>query len=326
MTLLTIRINLFHGSYDPRPAQTIPLAQALEHIRHGTYRQQIAGLRHALNLHGKPFYDGAKKQLDAYTFAGTFHQTRTKQHLLTHSGLVHLDFDGVTDVARAKAVLCVGPTVAYIFLSPSGLGLKVGVHVPLVADDLAYKHAWQHIADALEQHTGLVADPSGKDISRLCFVSWDPDMYINLDADVFPIPPLARQSPRPPEPTHPSLTDASERRQQYVDQAISRAVKLIANSSPASPGLRGTRHLARLKASRLLGGYVGSNLLPYDEAYRILEVVVADHTVHFARSMKTITDGLRYGMRTPVTFEQLEAERLAWCATRGYTPQHEERR
>jgi hypothetical protein len=324
--LLTIHINLFHGSYDPRPAKTLTLEQALEHIRYDTYRYQIEDLRSARSTHGKSFYDGAKKQLDAYTFAGVFQQTRTKQHLLEHSGLVHLDYDGVTDVARAKIVLCAVPTVAYIFISPSGLGLKVGVHVPRVTDDTGYKHAWQIVSDYLTQHYDVIADPSGKDISRLCFVSWDPDLYLNLDAAVFPIPPLTRQSPRPPAPVHPSPTEASKRRQQYVEQAIARAVRLIASSYPSSPGIPGTRHLARLKASRLLGGYVGGNLLSYDEAYHILEVVVAEHTVHFAKSMRTIADGLRYGMRTPVTFEQLEQERLAWCAARGYTPQPEEKR
>jgi hypothetical protein len=326
MTLLTMPINLFRGTYDPRPTKSLTLEQALEHIRHDTYRQQIEGLRAALSRHGKSFYDGAKKQLDAYTFAGIFHQTRTKQHLLQHSGLVHLDYDGVPDVARAREVLCGGASIAYIFLSPSGLGLKVGVHVPRVSDDTSYKHAWQLVADALEQHTGLVADTTGKDISRLCFVSWDPDMYINLDAALFPIPPIARQSPCPPAPAHPNPTEASERRQQYVEQAIARAVKLITNSVPRSAGLPGTRHLARLKASRLLGGYVGGNLLSYDDAYHILEVVVAEHTVHFVKSMRTIADGLRYGMRTPVTYEHLEQERLAWCAARGYTPRPKESR
>jgi hypothetical protein len=326
MSLLAEPINLFRGSSDPRPSKTLSLEQALRHIRHDTYRHQIESLRQALSTHGKPAYDEAKKHLDAYTFAGIFHHTRTKQHLLEHSCLVHLDYDGVTDVAQAKEVLCVGRTIAYIFTSPSGLGLKVGVHVPRVHDDTSYTHAWQCVADALEQHTGLVADPSGKDVSRLCFVSWDPDMYINLDAAVFPIPPIARQSPRPPAPAQPSTTEASDRRQQYVAHAVARAVKLIANSVPRSPGLPGTRHLARLKASRLLGGYVGGNLLSYDEAYQVLAVVVAENTVHFARSMRTVADGLRYGMRTPVTYEHLEQERLAWCAARGYTPQHEERR
>jgi len=114
---------------------------------------------------------------------------------------------------------------------------------------------------------------------------------------------------------------ACDRRQQYVDQAIARAVKLIERSYPASPGTPGTRHHARLKASRLLGGYVGGDLLRYEDAYHILESVVQDHTLHLAKSMRTIADGLRYGMRTPVTYDQLERERLAWCAAHRYTPQ-----
>lgn len=91
-----------------------------------------------------------------------------------------------------------------------------------------------------------------------------------------------------------------------------------ANTVPIFPSL--------FNGDLYLGGYVGGNLLSSDDAYHILEVVVAEHTVHFVKSMRTIADGLRYGMRTPVTYEHLEQERLAWCAARGYTPRPKDSR
>ena len=45
---------------------------------------------------------------------------------------------------------------------------------------------------------------------------------------------------------------------------------------------------------------------------------------HFAQSMRTIADGLRYGMRSPVHYEDLECERLRWCAAHGYATAHED--
>jgi hypothetical protein len=100
----------------------------------------------------------------------------------------------------------------------------------------------------------------------------------------------------------------------YIDQAISRATNLIVHSRP------GTRHPTRLKASRLLGAYIGPGLLTFEEAYELLAPVVAQHTAHFERSMKTIADGLRYGMQTPVTRQRLEEEWLVWCSERGLLP------
>jgi len=268
-------------------------------------------------MDGKGIYDHHKKTLQAFTFCGTFAPIRAKEHLIQHSGLVHLDYDGIPDVAHVLAVLCAGPAITYVFTSPSGCGLKVGVRVPVIDTDRQYKHAWQCVADFLEEHTGLIADPSGKDISRLCFVSYDPQTYINLHADVFPLPPMPTPIPSP-APAVRFITRTGDRRHQYLQQAIDRAIRLIVESVPPTPASPGTRHRSRLKAARLLGGYVSGDFLSYAEAYAILEGIVQHHTAHVGKSMRTIADGLRYGMRTPVRYEDLEYERLSWCAAHGY--------
>ena len=314
---LQAHVNLFKGSYDPRPTAIWTLEHALTAIREGDWQNQIEKLRHTLATHGKGIYNHYKKCLDAFSFGGVFEPTRAKEHLIQHSGLIHLDYDGVPDVADVLAVLCDVPGISYIFLSPSGCGLKVGVRVPVIDTDRQYKHAWQCVADFLEEHTGLIADPSGKDISRLCFVSYDPQTYINLHADVFPIPPLPAPT-MPPVAARRLLPLSDDRHHQYLQQAIDRAIRLIVASVPPTPTSPGTRHRSRLKAARLLGGYVSGDFLSYSEAYAILEGIVQHHTAHFSKSMRTIADGLRYGMRTPVRYEDLECERLSWCAAHGY--------
>ena len=70
----------------------------------------------------------------------------------------------------------------YCFVSPSGDGLKVGVRIPLVPNDTTYKKYWQAIANYYQHRYGVTWDPSGKDICRLCYVSWDPDLYYNPEA------------------------------------------------------------------------------------------------------------------------------------------------
>jgi hypothetical protein len=318
LTPLTADVNLYRGSYDAHPMDIWSLKVALNAIREGKWHNQITKLRTTLLIGGKGIYDHYKKCLDAVSFGGTFSPTRAKEHLTQHSGLAHFDYDHLDDLAHARSILCAVSSIVYVFASPSGAGLKAGLRIPLVASDRAYKHAWQCGADYLEEHTGLVADPSGKDICRLCFVSSDSDAYIHLQADLFPVPPLPAPRPRTPRSSASRRLPHADRREQYLQQAIDRACRLIVDSIPPTATSPGTRHRSRLKAARLLGGYVAGDFLSYGDAYAILEGIVQHHTAHFSKSMRTIADGLRYGMRTPVHYEDLEQERLAWCAARGY--------
>lgn len=77
------------------------------------------------------------------------------------------------------------PYTLAVFTSPSGDGLKVLVRVD--SDQKDHKLAFQQIAEHFDKVTGVKCDPSGKDITRLCFFSYDPDAYSNPDAVVFPV-------------------------------------------------------------------------------------------------------------------------------------------
>ena len=89
--------------------------------------------------------------------------------------------------------------------------------------------------------------------------------------------------------------------------AAQSVVKMIDASIPPTTISAGTRHETRLKAARLLGGYVAGGILTYDEAYAALEAAVARNTDDFARSMKTIVDGLAYGKQDAITLEDVNA-------------------
>jgi hypothetical protein len=48
-----------------------------------------------------------------------------------------------------------------------------------------HKLAFQQVSDYYEQALQLEVDPSGKDVSRLCFMSYDPDCFRNINAEPF---------------------------------------------------------------------------------------------------------------------------------------------
>jgi hypothetical protein len=298
------QLNLFADTYKPIPIRILTLAEALDQIQTGVYAEQIRYVRRMLTR-GEHSYRAAKNRLPAFTFAGTFTPSRAIPNLQQHTGIALGDLDHLDDVPAVKKVICGDSRTVFVFDSPSATGLKVGVHIPIVVDDTSYKYAWETVSTDYQRLYGGTWDLSGKDVSRLCYVSHDPELYVNLDAEVFDVPPAP---PPPPPPTLPRyehpyvpLDD-----QDYGAQAIRTAVDMIQSAQP------GGRHHARLRASRLLGGYVGGGLLSYQEVLSALSNALQGYTDDMSGALKTVVDGLAYGEAYPITRAQKDTERQAW--------------
>ena len=309
--LAEVQVNLFPNAYNPVPEASIMLAEAIEAIRGGKYQRQVCEVRQVLAAQGKRTYDKAKGNLPAFTFAGIFTPRRGIAHLQHHSRIVHSDMDHVRDMVAVKRAISSDPRTAYVFVSPSADGLKCGVHVPAVVDDAGYKHTWQDVSVEYAELYGVAWDVSGKDVSRLCYASWDPQAYWNPDAAVFEVfPPPVRESCAATSLQPSMATHTNGCRDDYAVRAIRTAVQMI----QAAP--LGTRHHTRLRAARLLGGYVAGGFLSYDQVYTVLEQALNGHTDDMAAALKTVKDGLAYGQKYPITLDQLldqlEAERQAW--------------
>jgi hypothetical protein len=98
------------------------------------------------------------------------------------------------------------------FISPSGNGLKILVKVSSTKAE--HKETFLAIQDHYEKLLNLEIDKSGKDITRLCFYSWDENLFINENASTFVIPsaveePLSLES-KPKTDNPQPTTDNSE--------------------------------------------------------------------------------------------------------------------
>ena len=167
------------------------LQAQVEEIRQ-IYQRELAS--HGDREKAKRAVSSRKQQLTGVMWSGRFSQ-RKNDCLTQHSGLLPADHDSLGEslpVVREK--LMASPYVFALFRSPTGDGLKTVFRVP--AD--AQKHLGSYFA--VEKHvlelTGIQIDPSGKDLARLCFMSWDPNIYVNWIA--IPIEPL----PLPEKPKH----------------------------------------------------------------------------------------------------------------------------
>ncbi|MFN8693702.1 MAG: DUF3987 domain-containing protein [Holosporales bacterium] len=149
------------------------------------YKTEVEEIRNLVAQGNKAEADNKKKQLLAFTPSAVFSEKRLMQYLEMYSGFVHLDFDKLTpeQLQTAFAIISKISYTSLCFISPSGNGLKVFVEVSteLEHHDIAYLQVQKYYEDA----TGLKADPSCKDVTRLCFMSHDPNAYRTIQNEKF---------------------------------------------------------------------------------------------------------------------------------------------
>ena len=154
------------------------LEEILTSIRQGKYRREIEKIRAAVVRGEWKRVDRLKKQLPAVTFPACFEGGRKQVHLIV------LDIDKVKVEGLERVVRQDEYTLA-CFRSPGGMGLKILIRIDSEAE--LHEFAFGKVADYYEGLLGVEVDRSGKDITRLCFLSWDEGLYYNPEARVFSI-------------------------------------------------------------------------------------------------------------------------------------------
>lgn len=140
------------------------------------YKEQTMELRGIKNA--KAASEFKRTHFDCVTFSGEFSK-RCEPGLIRHSGLLTLDFDHVENLPLLKETLHSDTRIETIlmFVSPSGNGLKW--IVPIDIQQIPH-HLWfTAISSYLKTTYDLKVDPSGKDVSRACFLPHDPEVYIH---------------------------------------------------------------------------------------------------------------------------------------------------
>jgi hypothetical protein len=138
-----------------------------------------------------------KSTLPAVMWSGLF-SARANDKLVKHSGLCVADLDNLNgDLITVRRRLEGSKSAYTVFASPGANGLKSVFRI--TADASRHADSFRAIEKHIFELTGKQIDKSGKDLARLCFVSYDPDVYYNPDAiELEPLPepekPKAQQS------------------------------------------------------------------------------------------------------------------------------------
>jgi hypothetical protein len=175
-------------SFGPKiqaPPQAVRrLSDVLQPIKDGKWRAEVEECRLNVARRDKQSADRLKKKLPWFTPSGVFTPNRKASDLKQHSGLFVFDFDDLKpdDLPELKQRLIQSGHVRAVFISPSGTGLKVLIPGEPATTETSHKEEFQRLRIWIEEFIPHHIDESGSDVSRACFVSYDPDLQENEDA------------------------------------------------------------------------------------------------------------------------------------------------
>ena len=157
------------------------IQDVLNRIGRGNNRSLITQIRAETD---KSERDKLKKRLLWILFSGKF-RARLNDQMIAHSGYICLDFDGMTapDLRKWRAILTGDSRTFALFTSPSGNGLKVIWKIPVCQTNDEHNRRFEAIAKEFENCPFF--DKNVKGWNRVCFESFDPDLYQNNKAVVF---------------------------------------------------------------------------------------------------------------------------------------------
>ena len=161
------------------------ISTILEEIKTGKYKPGIVYLRKSLAENKTEAYNKAKKSLPAFTTSGKFIGGRKLEFLADYSSCIILDIDKLSaaELQNAKHLANQSEFTFASFISPSGNGLKILVKIN--SDKANHKEAFLMVQAHYESILKLEIDKSGKDVTRLCFYSWDENLYLNEKSKTF---------------------------------------------------------------------------------------------------------------------------------------------
>jgi len=164
------------------PYKSIAINDLFKAIRGDYYRSATLEARKVKEASTGEYRAFKAENFDYVTFAGEF-QNRSRDGLIRPSGLMCLDIDHEPTEERMQAlkryvILDDNLDVRMIFRSPGGDGWKIIIRNPL--HEIDYSQAYKRIKKYFWKTFACEIDNTS-DISRACFVCWDPEVWICQD-------------------------------------------------------------------------------------------------------------------------------------------------
>jgi len=165
-----IEITTFKSKVSTTPVEYMNLDEMLVRIKSDLWKEKILKVRGDLKH---------KDWLPCFTPTGRFSH-RSINGMDYYNGVMCLDVDSVNDPEGLKEIAKELPYVHAMFTTPSGKGLKVIILTN--SDKHSYTENEEKVAALWLRATGVPRDNHCKDIARVQYISWDPNLYYNPDS------------------------------------------------------------------------------------------------------------------------------------------------
>lgn len=188
MKINSERVSLYLSATDSKGTGSRTLNDILNDIKTGKYSVQVQNVRNQPTVE---LYKQEKRKLPMFTTSGVFSlRNDDLTNLIEYSKFMMLDFDHFPteqEMLNFKKKLIQYATRLHlyaIFISPSGLGVKA---VMLHDNTNPSEHQRMFLQVKLDLFPNTNEfDMQCGNISRTCFVSYDPDIFINNDPGLQP--------------------------------------------------------------------------------------------------------------------------------------------
>lgn len=165
-------VSIYRNIYDKTSRHTLSISSALERIRSGKSRDLVISIRNEQDRDRK---NNLKSGLPSVCFSGTFSE-RYDDKLIEHSGFVCMDLDDVNVSETIEGFRSWEYSYA-VWISPSGSGVKVLLRI---ADKNKHREHYLALKKEFPNIDHKCINPS-----RVCYESYDPDIYINVNSKIY---------------------------------------------------------------------------------------------------------------------------------------------
>ena len=173
----------YYKSCRGKKEDRVSLFGLFSRIKHGDYKDLIDELRASRTKEEQSVIKSSR--ISAFTFSVNCNGNHSKEHINDYFGIIGLDYDNVTDLVELKQKVAAVDSTLAAFISPRGNGLKVFVKTNSTIKD--HTKAFKLVDAYYKDITGIESDQSVKDLTRLCLVSYDSEIFINENSKVFDV-------------------------------------------------------------------------------------------------------------------------------------------
>lgn len=180
------KVSIFANAKETKTTHELYLEQVFEYIKEGRWQDLVLNYRNTKDIE-------VKKLLPCFTASGTFKERNT-QGLKEHSNVICIDVDEVNLEEKNNLVNKLKKDSYTLALHDScgGIGLAVYFRIK----PTKHLESFLTLEKYFFENYGIVIDRKCKDVSRLRFVSFDPELYYNPDCKLWDKePPKQKKKP-----------------------------------------------------------------------------------------------------------------------------------